>query len=184
MTDEPKIINPFENPEEAPPDPQQMLEALLGKAVDNNSLKSFAQAIRTVQQQLDGTFNHLQMHLTHYGQVIGRASLNADITRLTIGMVLDILKDKDLLTDEELDKLYKEKVVDVMEERRAQAMQEMQEEMGEGFQQEVDEAAGVTQEELAQDAIEAEASDVVLASEKAGEPKVFPADEEKETEDE
>lgn len=156
---------------ENPNSPAQMLEALVAKAIDTGSMRPLGQAMGGFQAQMDTVFGMFQHHMQRLGHMVSVTSMQLDTLRMAFVGLVDYLIEKNVMTQEEWDKVYEEKVQKKMEERIALAKKQREEAMR------VDEQAGVTEEEIQEEEKEECArceSDVVLPSEREGSVVRFP----------
>lgn len=158
---------------ENPNSPAQMLEALVAKAIDTGSMRPLGQAMGGFQAQMDAVFGMFQHNMQRLGHILSVNSMQLDTLRMALVGLVDFLIEKGVMTQEEWDKTYEEKVQKKMEERIALAKKQHEEATR------VDEQAGVTEEEIEKEEAEECAccekeSDVVLASERADSVVKFP----------
>ena len=109
---------------EHPNTPAQMLQALIGKAIDTGSLKPLGQALGGVQAQVDSVFGMFQSYMQEYGKLLAEHShairlsvMQLDTLRMAFVGLIDLLVEKNVFSKDEWDKVYEEKVQKKIEER-------------------------------------------------------------------
>lgn len=133
---------------------EEMAKQLLNLASKNNSLDKMGQIIQGLQQ-MDGALRGL------YQQQYAIA-VNMDAMKLTIQALIFKLLEKGTFTKEEWEKIYEEKVAEVMKEMLDKHNQE---ELEEESKEELREASVDSREEMEPVASNTEISDIALASE-------------------
>jgi anionic cell wall polymer biosynthesis LytR-Cps2A-Psr (LCP) family protein len=158
---------------ENPNSPAQMLEALINKAIDTGSMRPLGQARGGMQSQLDNIFGIFQNNLMRIGHATSVTSVQMDTMRMSFVALVDLLTEKGVFTKEEWETTYDEKVKKKMMERIELAKKQREEGAAA-----IKEAAATAEKpeckgECGGTCCE-ENTDVVLASERAGEVKHFP----------
>lgn len=134
-----KEYNPFEGMD-GNTTPGELLQALMKKAIADNDLRPIGGVIGMLQKQVEATMQHLGQVMQRLREEVGQTSMISDVSRLTIALLINILIEKDIITKDEFEKLYKEKVTDTMD-AHIKKIQEEQERMAAEQQKEIEEFA-------------------------------------------
>lgn len=152
--------------------PADVVEAMLRKAIDNKSFKEMADTLTQVQENVDTVFNVWQQNASRTATAVTQLQMGMEVTRYAISSIIDVMIKHGLLTEEEWDEI---------QEKNAKQLEEAIEKSQQAHKEAIEEAARQTktktQEEEKEEEEESEEednSDVVLASEKAGEVLHFP----------
>jgi hypothetical protein len=139
MTNENKEYNPFEGMD-GKTTPEELLQALMKKAIADKDLRPIGGIVGMLQKQVQATMQHLGAVMQRLREEVGQTSMVTDVGRLTTALVIRILIDKGIVTREEFDKLYEEKVTNVMDQH-IQDIKKQQEEMLAKQQEEIEKFA-------------------------------------------
>lgn len=120
--------------------PQQLLQALMKKAIDDNDMRPIGGVIGMIQKQVEATMQHLGKVMQQLRQEVGQSNMVSDVTRLTIALLIKIMVDKDIITKEEFDGLYKKNVTDVMD-NHVKELEKKQKELEEEEKKRIEEFA-------------------------------------------
>lgn len=134
-----KEYNPFEGMD-GNTTPGELLQALMKKAIADNDMRPIGGVIGMLQKQVEATMQHLGQVIQRLREEVGQTSMVSDVSRLTIALLINILIEKNIVTKDEFEKLYKEKVTDVMD-AHIKKIQEEQEKMLEEQKKQVEEFA-------------------------------------------
>lgn len=134
-----KDYNPFEGMD-GNTTPAELLQALMKKAIEDNDMRPIGGVIGMLQKQVEATMQHLGQVMQRLREEVGQTSMIGDVSRLTIALLINILIEKEIITKDEFEKLYKEKVTDTMD-AHIKKIQEEQEKMAEEQKKQIEEFA-------------------------------------------
>ena len=90
------------------PTPSQIVDSLLLRGTPQD-------AIRIIQQQLDGILGHLQISMAKVGNSLGAVNIRNMHQQLLVSMLIELLIETNVIPKDRFEELYSEKVVKVME---------------------------------------------------------------------
>ena len=109
-----KEPNPFEGIN-GTTTPQDLLKMLVDRVIQTGDLKPIGGALSMLQKQLEAVGEFMgEANKTLKTELSQMAILN-DVARLTLALVINILLEKEIITEEEFQGKYKEGVQDVMD---------------------------------------------------------------------
>lgn len=140
-----------------------LIKALSQKAVDNNSLGGFKEAMEEMQNSIEGMLHMQQETTRRIAMALQRNDAMFDSIRHAILSIVDIMVDNNLLTEEDWDRIQEENL------EKQKKMYEERERMHQEAIAAAQEQAKMEQEEQEEDDDEEDNdSGVVLASERGG----------------
>lgn len=128
MSDETR--NPFEGMDQNT-SPTDLLRALVDRATITNQVGPMGAALGLMQKEMEGILNHLQGALGGIGQRMSQNTLMIDLVRLTNALIISILLEKNVISQEEFDAMYDERVEKVMAKHVEDIRRETEEMMAE-----------------------------------------------------
>lgn len=127
MTED-KKYNPFQGLDGSST-PAELLKALMDKAIEDNDLRPVGGVVGMLQKQVEATMQHLGQVLQSLREEVGQTSMVTDVGRLTSALLINILIDKGIVTKDEFEVMYKEKVTDIMDGHMKKIQEEQEKAM-------------------------------------------------------
>jgi hypothetical protein len=129
--------NPFKGMDNTT-SPQELIRTMINKAAEDNNIKMLGGVLGVMQKQIESVAQHAGQVMNSLEGNLSHVIMSVDVTRLITSLLINILIEKNVVTKEEFETLYQEKVVDVMDKFMEQ-MAQQQKEAEEAKQKEIEE---------------------------------------------
>lgn len=97
--------------------PADIISRLASDAKSSGSLEPMSRALQMMQRQLDAAFNKMAEGTGQIGMAIAQTRMHLDLLHLTVGIIIRIMTEKDLVSREAFEERYKREAIDIIEKR-------------------------------------------------------------------